>query len=59
MNDYKYKISYVIELDMGNNITQVKHGVLLSDHEMTEDEFSKMNWEGNFLSVYFTSKEVS
>ncbi len=44
---------------MGNNITQVKHGVLLSDHEMTEDEFSKMNWEGNFLSVYFTSKEVS
>lgn len=61
MLEHKYNINFDITFDVGNNMAQNIHGVLVADHEVTEQELRERDWkvDGNIISLKFTSKEVS
>lgn len=52
-----YKISYRIQLVNGDIMTE-QHGTMLSDHEMTEEEFRAMKWEGKIYKLNFSITKI-
>ena len=56
----KYEINFNITFDMGNDIGKNIHGVLMADHEVTEQELLDRDWgtDGKIISLTFTSREV-
>lgn len=60
MENKKYIVNFEIEFDVGDGTRIINHGILHTDHEVTEEELRNYKWreKGEIVSLKFSSREV-